>query len=236
MAGYPFNSKYLVTMVARLLGRPVPADTLTVTEYCDRLTEAQQEVVADIATVIPEVLYPTVSYSNIPTMTTVDNQTFTYGTDDNGFPLAPIGDVALYRNLNDIPGYPMVLGQDFIPLGGTAIQVPNNQTYIGTIYWRGIAPPGVIDTSGNHEPVLFPEGSRELIALRAAYNLAGEAALRTDVMAIVAARYGYPLAGNPGRFAYWCQVWRSQYAGGGALQSVSGLQIASGSFVNYGGA
>ena len=229
---YPYTSKYLLTMLLRYLGRPETADAISAQTYLDRLTDAQQQIVADLAGIMPDVLYPTTT--TLPTMSTTDSQTFTFGTDANGFALAPIGNVGLYRSMADVPNYPMEPGIDYIPIGATAIQIPNNQTYSGSIYWRGISPPGIIDLSGSHEPVLFPEGARELIALRAAINFCNEAGLNPSVAAILASQYGYPLAGNPGRFAFWCMTWKTSYRRGGALGTITGRQLAASGAYNLG--
>lgn len=223
MAGYPYNSVYLLKMFRRLVGRPQQADAVTDGTYYERLSEAQTAIVTDIAGICPHVLYPT---APLP-LATADNQTFTFGTDANNFALAPIGRAKVYRSLNDVPDWPMQPGVDYIPLGGTSIQIPNNQTYTGTLYWRGIAPPGVIDGSGTKEPSLYPEGSRQLIAVRAAIEFLLEGGRNPELAAIRIAQYGRPLHPViPGLFAQWMQVWRTQFAGGGALGSVSGLTLA----------
>lgn len=225
-----WDSAYLLAFLKRLTGRPASDSIPDATQY-QRLTEAYNEVVADIAAICPNVLYPTVGYASIPTMTTTDGgQTFTFGTDSNGYAIAPIGKTTIYANLNDIPTTPWREGEQYIALGGTAIQIPNNGTYFGTLYWRGIAQPSDVDAT--HQPLLFPEASRELIAIRAAYNFASEFSRNPALAALMAQRYGVPLAGNPGRFAYWCLTWKTQFRRGGALQQLTGLQVAVGSSFN----
>lgn len=188
----------------------------------------------DITAVCPHVLYQPVGYASIPTLTTTDGgQTFTFGTDANGYAIAPFGKAAIYRSLNDIPDWPMVLNVDYIPLGSTAIQIKDNQSYTGTLYWRGVIQPGSINDDGLHEPALFPEGSRMLIAYKAAINFLLEGGRNPVLAATYMQMYGRPYGGNPGLFAQWLQNWRTQFQNGGALQSASGLQVATGSSTNY---
>lgn len=220
--GYPYDSTYLLDEFRRLIGRPQQADAVTQASYYNRLSEAQTQIVTDIAAVCPNVLYSTTA----STLSTSDNKTFSFGTSLNGFALAPIGRVKVYRSLNDIPDSPMQPGFDYIALGGTSIQIPNDQRYTGTLYWRGIVPPGVIDGSGSHEPSLFPEGSRQLIAYRAAINFLLEGGRNPELAATYAGLYGRPLGPGAGMFSSWVQTWRTQFAGGGALGAITGRDLA----------
>lgn len=194
------------------------------------LTEAQNEVVADIAARFPNVLY--VSTTALPTLSTSDNKTFTFGTDNNGYAIAPMGKVGIYPSLDAVPDCPWREGIDFIKAGATAIRIPNNNTYTGgTLYWNGITPPANItgQSASVGQPSLFPEPSRELIVFRAVHNFALRNALQPALADLMAKKYGYPLAPNPGQvgaFAAWASVWRTQYKQGGALNSLSGMQLA----------
>ena len=221
-------------MFKRLVGRANIADAVTPASYCERLTEAQAAIVTDIAGIFPSCLYPTVAYGSIPTLTTTDSKNFTFGTDSNGFAITPMGKASIFTSLNDIPDNPWIPGQDFIPLGGSMIQIPNNATYAGTLYWRGITAPGTIDLSGSHEPSLLPETSRGLIAYRAAIAFLLEGGRNLELAHEYMALYGRPLAPNPGLFATQMLEWKTQWRGGGALRHVSGLMVATGSSVNYG--
>lgn len=235
---YPWTSEYLLTMFRRLVNRAGIADAVTTASYYERLSEAQAAIVLDIASVFPSCLYPAVAYGSIPTLTTTDQKNYTFGTDANGFAIAPMGKVTIYRSLNDIPSNPMVPSVDYIPLGGTMIQIPNNNTGPATLYWRGITPPSYIDGSGSHEPVLFPEGTRNLIAYRAAIAFLTEAGRDRDTAAEYKLLYGRPLHPTlPGLFAQALLMWETQYVGGGALSgpTVSGLAVALGSSINSGG-
>lgn len=171
-------------------------------------------------------LYPTSAYGSLPQLSTSDSQVFTFGTDDNGYAIAPIGKVGIYATAADIPDYPWREGQDFVRAGATAIRIPNNGTYTGTApYWIGITPPSDIDAT--HQPALFPESARELIPIRAAYAFGLEGMRNPDLAAAMAAMYGEPVAppGVKGRFAYWCTTWKTQFKHGGALM-VSGRTVA----------
>lgn len=229
---YPWTSAYLLDMFNRLTGR-AKADSVTPASKYERLTEAQAAIVTDIAGIFPDCLYPTVNYDQIPTLTTSDNQTFTFGTDSNGYPLAPMGKASIYTSLNDIPSNPWRAGRDYIPLGGTAIQIPDNNSWSGTLYWRGITPPGVINETS--QPVLFPETARQLIAYRAAIAFLTEGGKNLNLAREYRELYGRPLANTPGMFASQMLEWKTAFRGGGALMNrVTGLAVATGSATNFG--
>lgn len=223
-----YDSADLLTQFNELTGRP-DVDAITDASKYQRLTRAQQQIVADIAAICPTVLYPPVAYGAIPQLVTTDNQLFTFGTDSNGYPIAPIGKTGIYAKLGDIPDYPWVEGRDYVQAGATAIRIPNDNLWTDPLYWVGVAPPA--DISASSEPSLFPEASRELIAVRAAYNFCQEANRNPALAAQLGQRYGYPVLPNPGQiglFARWCTTWRTQYRTGGVLGWVSGLDVAMG--------
>lgn len=220
-------------MFNRLTGRP-NTDAVTPASKYQRLSEAQTAIVTDIASIFPSCLYPTVAYGSIPTLTTTDNQTFTFGTDSNGYAIAPMGKTSIFQSLNDIPTRPWRAGVDYIPLGGTAIQIPNNGTHSGTLYWRGITPPGVIADTTLTQPALFPEGARQLIAYRAAIAFCMEGNRNPELGAYLMSVYGRPFGVNPGMFATWMLQWETAFRTGGALQQVTGMQVAVGSSFNAG--
>lgn len=230
-----YDSAYLLGWFNRLTGRPQGSgatDSIAPVDKFKRLAEAQDEVIADIAAICPWVLYPTVSYANMPQLSTVDNQVWTFGTDANGYPIAPMGKTMIYPDLNSIPGCPWQEGTDYLN-EGTQIRIPYNNTYAGPLYWRGITPPAAI--SATVQPALFPEASRELIALRAAYNFGQEGTRNLALSDAMAERYGYPLSQNgaPGRFAFWCTSWQNAFTSGGALSAVTGQQLAYAGYSSY---
>lgn len=229
-----FDSAYLLSRFNRFAGRPTSGDSISDPEKYQYLTEAQNDLIAAIAAVCPHVLYPTAAYGSLPTMTTSDHQVFTFGTDANGYSITPIGKVQIYRSLNDIPTNPMVPGRDFLPDGGTAIRIPNNETYNGTLWWVGITNPP--DITASTQPSLFPEASRMMIAVLAVKMFAERAATNSPLAASMALRLGYPFVPNyttTGDFARWCTTWRTQFKGGGALRSFTGMDLALGSQYNW---
>lgn len=168
-----------------------------------------------LSAVAPSSLYPKVAYGSIPTLTTTDQQRFTFGTDANAYAVFPMGKGGIYASLNDIPDCPWVEGRDYIS-EGTQIRIPNNGTYGGTLYWYGITAPA--DITASVQPALFPEASRELIVIEAVRRFSQE--------------YGrnFPLAdemANEWERAWpsWCTVFKTQFRSGGALR-VTGLQLA----------
>ena len=89
----------LLTEFNNLAGRPASGDIIADAAKYQRITNAQNAVIADVAARVPESLYQKVAYGSIPTLTTTDNQVFTFGTDVNGDPLFPIGKVGIYPSL-----------------------------------------------------------------------------------------------------------------------------------------
>lgn len=217
-----WDAAYLLGVFKRLTGR-TGTDSITDATKYQMLSEAQNEIVADIAAICPHVLYPTVAYGSIPTLTTTDDQVYTFGTDSNSYAKFPMGKGGIFQSLNDIPTFPLREGVDYMN-EGTQIRSLNNTTLPATLYWYGISQPADIDAT--HQPALMPEAARELIAIRAAYNFGTEGNRNAPLSQTMAARYGYPLAENPGRFAFWCLTWKTQFRQGGALASYTGMQLA----------
>lgn len=225
-----YDSAYLLSLFGRLVGR-TGTDAITDATKYRGLSEAQNMVIADIAAIAPHVLYPTAPYASLPTLTVAaGNQTATFGTDANGYAKFPMGKGGIYASLDDIPTNPLIEGQDYMN-EGTQIRALNNATLPSTLYWYGISQPADMDAT--NQPALFPEPSRELIALRAAYNFGTEGNRNPSMSQAMAVRYGYPLSTNPGRFAFWMQVYKSQFARGGALGNVTGLSLALGGQYGY---
>lgn len=193
------------------------------------LSEAQNEVIADMAAIVPKVLYPTVATGSLPTLTIDASGTIaTFGTDSNGYAKFPMGHGNIFQNLNDIPTNPFLDYETF----GTGIRSLNNQPLPSTLYWYGISQPADIDAST--QPSIFPEAARALICIRAAYNFGTEGNRNTALSSTMAQRYGYPLVQTPGRFAMWCATWRTQWANGGALGSFTSRDLALAGYAGYG--
>ena len=216
-----WDSVYLLGYFNRLIGR-TGTDSITDATKYQMLSEAQNEVIADIAAVCPHVLYPTVAYGAIPTLTTTDNQVFTFGTDANSYAKFPMGKGGVFQSLNDIPNHPLIPGRDYMN-EGTQIRALNNGTLPAILYWYGISQPA--DITALVSPAIMPEAARQLIAIRAAYNFGTEGNRNAPLSQTMAARYGYPLGSAEGRFGWWCVTWKSQFAGGGALTTYTGLDL-----------
>lgn len=221
-----WDSDYLLAYFNRLIGRTGTDAILAATKYL-WLSEAQNQVVADIASICPHVLYPTAATASLPTLTiSAAGDIGTFGSDANSYAKFPMGKGNIFAALEDIPTNPFT---DYLN-EGTQIRALNNTTLPATLYWYGISQPADIDAT--HQPAINPEAARELIGLRAAYNFGLAGARNAPLSQLMAAEYGYPLHDSkPGRFAFWALTWKTQYRGGGALTSFTGLDLAlSGSY------
>ncbi len=227
-----WESSDLLSQFNARVGRPTTDAIKDVQKYA-RLSRAQNRVVALMMGVCPDSLYPKVGYSSLPTLTTTDNQVYTFGTDAAAFPLFPMGKGGIYASLNDIPNFPLRPGIDYM-VEGYQIRIPNNSTHSGTLYWYGVGQPA--DITASVQPSLFPEASRELIVIECARQFAQEY-LRNAALAdeMKAEFFGDPANGLPGAWPVWCQVWRSQYRDGGALNVYTGRQLALAGSANLGG-
>lgn len=222
-----WDSADLLTSFNEKAGRPA-VDSITDARKYARLAKAQNRVIALMAGVVPYSLYPKVAYGSLPTLTTTDNQVFTFGTDTNGYSVFPMGKGGIYSNLNDIPDFPWIEGRDFIS-EGTQIRIPNNGTYTGTLYWYGIGQPA--DISASVQPALFPEASRELIVIEAVRQFSQEF-LRNKELADEM-RLEWDDGNGRGAWPTWCLTWKTQYRKGGALNAFTGMQLAlAGGYLN----
>lgn len=216
MAASGWQSTDLLAMLNRYTQRPT-TDSITDTTKYRRLTEAQNRVVAMIAGIAPNSLYPKVAYGSIPTLTTTDNQVFTFGLDSNDYAVFPMGNAKIFTSLNQIPNTPWVEGVNYMN-EGTQIRIPNNLTYTGTLYWYGMQQPSDIDAT--HHPSLLPEASRELIVLEAAKQFAEEGGRNPNLADRMQALFDR-------MWPRWCLVWKRQFSDGGALALYSGGNLAS---------
>lgn len=207
-----FDSAYCLDALNREIGR-TGSDAISDVSKYDRLTEAQNTVVALLAAIYPRALYQTGAY---PQLITTDNMTFTFGTDADGNPIFPMGKVGIYPDLSSIPDDPWVEGFDYYS-EGTQIRIPNGVTWASPLYWRGIAPPGRLDAS--NPPILYPVAARELIVIEAAKRFAKEYARNGALADAEQDSWGRA-------WPKWTLVYRTQYRHGGALGSWSGQQLA----------
>jgi hypothetical protein len=221
-----YDSAYLLSWFQRLAGRPTTNDTVSTASEYQRLSEAQSRVIAELAARAPEAFYPKNANGAYPTLTTTDQQVFTFGTDSNGYPIFPIGKVGIYPTLSCIPDYPWIEGVQYLN-EGNQIRIPNNMTWAGSLYWRGIPQPPDIDAT--HQPTLIPEGARELIVYSAVmqFQLEGTAARSPEQASNAASLYREA-------FQRWCLVYRTQFRSGGALGPLTGRNLAITGVGGYG--
>jgi len=203
-----WDKQYLLDMFDRLAGRP-DADEITDANKYKRLAEAQNEVIADIASIYPYCLYR----SGGPTaLSTSDNKVYTFGNDGNSENAqGPLGHVAIFRNLSDYPDNPLIEGVDYLD-EGTQIRIPNNRTEQSTLYWTGIPTPQ--DISASVEPSLRPAPARELIVIKAVKNFAEEGDQMPSLAQTMERRYAR-------EFAKHMLAWRTRFRRGGAIAVTS---------------
>lgn len=217
-----WESTDLLALFNTYSGRPT-TDAITDAQKYARLARAQNRVIALMSAVCPNSLYPHVAYGSIPTLTTTDNQVYTFGTDDEGYAKFPMGKGGIFQSLNDIPTSPLRPGQDYM-IEGNQIRALNNGTLPATLYWYGIGQPADIDAST--QPALTPEASRELIVVDAVRQFAKEY-VRNMALADAMEDEWSGSNGRPGLWPTWCLVWKTQFRHGGAL-NYTGMQLAIG--------
>lgn len=211
-----FTSADLLTRFNELSGRTSSTDSIGDAAKYRRLADAQNVVLADAAARVPKALYQKVGYASMPTLTTSDNQVFTFGTDVNGDALFPIGKVEIYPSLQAIPDSPWIEGWDYLN-EGTQIRIPSNRTWGGTLYWRGIAPALTLDAT--NQPVILPPPSRILIVYEAVRRFSEEGKADLELADRMSAAYAR-------EFARLCLTLKTQFSNGGALGGVSGRNLS----------
>lgn len=211
-----WTSSRLLELFNQLAGRPSSGDSITDAQKYQRLTDAQNVVLEDAASRVPQAFYSKAAYASTPTLTTTDQQVFTFGTDVNGDPLFPIGKFRIFENLQAIPDYPWVEGIDYL-VEGSQIRIPNNQTWGGTLYWRGIAP--VADITASVQPSITPVWARVLIVYEAVRRFAEEGKRDDDLANRMLFNYDRD-------FKRWMLVMKTQASSGGGFASVSGLRMS----------
>lgn len=141
----------LVARCNRLARIPTNASFPVASDWYDFLTQAENEVKTELASILPNVLV------GAPVlMATADGgYTYTFGTDADANLLYPIGSCAVYPSQNDIPTNPLVPGVDYL-MEGERIRWLNNQqrTFSNGPYARFVAPTFTINAST--EPTLPP--------------------------------------------------------------------------------
>lgn len=198
-----WDGPYLLGQFNRMAGRPESDQITNATKYL-WLSEAQNQVVADIAARQPEVLFPV---SALPMTTTDGGRTFTFGTYADGAPIFPMGKAMIYTSLKGVPDAPLHPGYDYLE-EGNRIEIPNGLTRPGPLYWRGITPPQRIDATT--DPALQPPPSRFLITLCAVKNFGQAGNINPDMAGQMTELWSR-------EFPRWMLVYRTQYVSGGVL-------------------
>lgn len=169
-----WDSADLLSQFNRLCRRPGTDEITDATKY-QILSRGQEAVIAEIESIYPDCLYQAPQ-----AMSTADEQVFTFGTDANGYAIAPRGHVGIYPSLESIPDAPWQPGLEYLD-EGTQIRIPHNGSWPGTLYWRGIATPA--DISASTQPAIRPAPARRLIVLQAAMEFGSEGGSRADIYA-----------------------------------------------------
>jgi len=198
-----WDSAYLLGQFNRMAGRPQSDQISNDTKYL-WLSEAQDQVVADVAARMPEVLYPI----GATLMVSHDGgRWFDFGLNAIGQPIFPMGKVMIYTSPNAVPNQPLSVGFDYMQ-AGNKIEIPNGRSYPGPLYWRGITPP--IDITATDQPTLQPPPSRNLITLLAVKNFGQAGNINPDLATSMTELWTR-------EFPRWMLVYRTQYASGGVL-------------------
>lgn len=210
-----FDSAYLLAMFNRYAGRPTSGDTITDADKYLRLTEGQNRVVQDMFARVPNSLYP--KTATLPSLTsTAGGNIWTFGTDPQGFAIAPMGKTRIFPNQQSFPDFPWVEGVDYVN-EGTQIRLPNGRTWAGPLFWYGIAAPA--DITALVQPAINPPAFRDLIVYQAVALYGEEGKRDLDLAERMLAKYAE-------RFREACLSWKTQFSDGGALNSWTGLRMA----------
>lgn len=214
MAG-TYQSSDLLALFNDYAGRPASGDVISDADKYKRLARAQNVVLEDLAARVPEPYYSHAAYGSTPTLTTADNQVFTFGTDANSDASFPIGKMNIYSSPSAIPDDPLVEGVDYL-WEGNQIRIPNNGTYTGTLYYRGIAPLEAL--SGTVQPTLSPPPLRILIVYEAVRAFAREQGRNEELAQAMAQEYGLSLA-------RWCLTLKTAQVNKGTNGPITGRRL-----------
>ena len=141
-----WDSAYLLTMFNRYAGRPASGDSISDADKYIRLNEGQNRVIAEMSFRCPDSLNP--KGATLNTMTASANgNIWTFGTDPNGYAIAPFGKARIFDSPASFPQYAWVEGWDYVN-EGTQIRLTNNRTWSGALYWYGITLPADITAAG----------------------------------------------------------------------------------------
>lgn len=217
-----YDSAWCLAKFNTLAGRPASGDSITDAAKYERLAEGQSRVIAEMSFRCPDSLMP--HASTLPTMTSVaGGNIFTFGTDGDGYAIAPMGKARIFDSPASFPQYAWVEGWDYVN-EGTQIRLTNNRTWTAPLYWYGITLPASL--SASVQPALFPEPSRILIVYEAVKLYAQEGGTRNmDLVALMDSN----LQSRAGGYPVWMAVWKSQFSSGGAI-GLTGLKLTEAGF------
>ncbi len=161
-----YDTDDLVATFYRYADRPDDDEDLTESDVWGYLTDAQVQVVAEVAALFPRLLM------SAPTlMTSADGgYTYTLGNDTDGDVIYPFGHAEVFAQLtNGQELYGSTYGAyngDFVFEGGK-VRVPagNTRSFASGPYIRYVALP--LQINGTTEPILQPKQIRQLIVFRA---------------------------------------------------------------------
>jgi hypothetical protein len=170
-----------------------------------RLSIAQCNVIRRVASIFPNCLYP----APFTLTRASDGKTYSFGTDAQSNPIVPMGWVQVATSLSAFSGddfYGWREGRDFIN-EGERIRLPSNRSSSQALYCRAVLAPPDINSSVN--PVLSPADGRELIAIQAVMDWAGEGDQQPSLVARMERKMSQ-------KFPILMLSLRRAYRGGGA--------------------
>lgn len=210
-----WDSAYLLKLFNRYTQRPASGDTVSDADKYERLSEGQNRVFQDMFARVPNSLYPTAA--NLPTLTRVgDGNVWTFGTDPNGYAIAPMGKTRIFENPQNFPQFAWLENWDYVN-EGTQIRLTNGRTWAGTLYWYGITPPA--DITAATQPAINPAPFRDLIVYQAVLAYLEEGGRDGELADRMRVKYAE-------RFREACLAWKTQFSDGGALGTLTGLRFA----------
>ena len=197
---------------ARIQGQ---TDFPTDPQLFEWLTDGENFVKAIVATYCPRALITAPVL-----MTTADGGlTYQYGADASGNAVIPFGQVNLFRQLADIPDFPLEPEVDFLDEGTQIRSIANVATTTmypsGAPYFQGMVPTTLLSSSASTQPTIVPADKRQLSVYYACaeYAAAGGAFDPTPYVE-------QPLDGGkawPSGMTAWVKQLQLQYANRGIL-------------------
>lgn len=175
MATLGYDSPGLLARFNLWSGRPT-ADAISNDTKYTYLADAEQYVLMRLSPIVAKVLY------DAPTaLTSTDGGfTYTFGTDEDGNALFPLGRTKIFTSLTCVPDYALQPGVDYLD-EGTRIRSVNDAPLAGPLYWYGLQPIGQM--SAIVDPVLQPPPMRTLIVVKAVADFAESANIRNAALA-----------------------------------------------------